>query len=1076
MKKLSIVFGVLFAILIFYVSATADETRILRQPDISKNKIVFVYGGDLWTAPIDGGRALRLTSHDGMETNPKFSPDGKYIAFSGEYDGNTDVYVIPSEGGKPVRLTYHPGGDYVVNWTPDGKSILFNSSRDSYSRFSRFFVVSKDGGMPEPLEIPMGYLASYSADGKFLAYTPLPNAFNTWKRYRGGLAPKIWIYNFADRSIKKIPHDKANDTNPIWLGDKIFFLSDRDRIMNLFSYDLKTEKVNQLSKNKNFDIKSASGNGELIVFESQGVLRLFDPLTGASKKIEIKVPAELLNIRPHFKKVADEIRSINISPNGKRALFEAHGEILTVPAEKGDVRNLTNSPGVMDRDPAWSPDGNYIAYFSDAGDEYALYIIDQMGEKKAEKITFKNPSFYYSPRWSPDSKKIVFTDKHLNLYYLDLDKNKPVLIDTDTYSHPQRSLDPVWSSDSKWIAYTKRLDNHLRAVFLYSLAEKKFHQITDGMSDALSPVFDLNGKYLYFLASTDAGLRSGWLDLSSYNTRVTRNVYLAVLRDDVPSPLFPESDEEKPAVDKKEEKKEDNQKKNGDETKDIRIDIKGIDQRILSLPIPAREYFNLQAAADSTILFLESIPNDQGAKLHRFTLKERKAEPFLEKVNDYVISANGKKLLYLSNKQYAITDVTGKPDPTKGKLNTAVMEVKVDPHAEWAQMYYEAWRINRDFFYDPNMHGIDWKKMRNKYAQFLPHVAHRSDLNFLIGEMIGELAVGHAYVGGGDYPEVERVPGGLLGADYEIVNDRYRIKKIYSGLNWNPDLKAPLTEPGVKVSEGDFILNVNGVDLKAPTNIYSLFEKTAGKQVTLKVNSSHIEEGSWQITVVPIANEGQLRNRAWVESNLRKVEQLSNGKVGYVYLPNTAGAGYQYFVRYFFSQLGKEGLVVDERFNGGGKAADYIIDMLDRPLLNYWATRDGKDISTPLASIFGPKAMIINEYAGSGGDAMPLYFKRRGIGPLVGKRSWGGLIGVYDYPRLMDGGFVTAPRIAIWSPDGEWEVENVGVYPDVEVEMIPAEVIQGRDPQLEKAVEVVLEELQKNPLPKKTRPKYPTDR
>ncbi len=1065
MKKLFFYLG--FTLFLFLPLFSLQETKLLRQPATNGKEIVFVYGGDLWTVSIKGGEARRLTAHPGMETSPRYSPDGKYIAFTGHYDGNIDVFVIPAEGGPPKRLTYHPESDLVEGWTPDSEKVLFRSGRYSYSRFNRLFIVDASGSFPEPLPMPMAEMGAFSPDGKFIAYTPLRNAFSTWKKYRGGRTTPIWIFNLSNYTYEEIPHINASDTFPIWIDETIYFLSDRNGTMNLFSYNLKSKKIVQLTYHKDFDIKWASGGGGIIVYECGGCIYVFDPNSKKSKKVSVFVPSDLINVRPRYIKVANQIQNFALSPTGVRAVFEVHGEILTVPAKKGDIRNLTQTPGACDRYPAWSPDGQSIAYLSDISGEYELYIIDQKGEKKPTRIKLGKPAFYYTPVWSPDGKKIAYTDNHLNLYYMDVTEKKPILIDSDTYSHPERSMHPVWSPDSKWIAYAKRLDNHFRAIFLYSLENREKYQITDGMSDAAYPAFDCNNKYLYFAASTDIGPRNCWLDLSSYNQRFTRSLYVVVLRKDLPSPFAPQSDEEK---------KEKKEKTKSEEKIEFRIDLENIDQRILALPVPARQYSHLLTATEGILFYLEYNPDTRNYILHRFDMKERKAKPFLKGINGYDISFDGKKLLYVAKKTWGIVNTSGKAKIGDGKINTEAMEVKIDPKAEWKQMFVEAWRINRDFFYDPGMHGVDWPKMRKKYGKFLPFVAHRSDLTFLIGEMIGELHVGHAYVGGGEYPKVERIPGGLLGADFEIVNDRYRIKKIYSGLNWNPDLRAPLTEPGVNVKVGDYILRVNGKELKAPTNIYSLFEKTAGKMVTLTVNSKPTEEGSRTVTVVPIASERALRNRDWIEGNLRKVHELSNGRVGYVYLPNTAGAGYTYFNRYFYAQLGKEALVIDERFNGGGYAADYIVDMLDRPLLNYWATRDGKDFTTPVASIFGPKVMIINEYAGSGGDALPLYFRRGGLGKLVGKRTWGGLIGIYDYPRLMDGGYVTAPRVAIWSPDGKWEVENIGVYPDIEVEFTPAEVIAGRDPQLEKAVEIVLQELEKNPLRKPKRPPYPIKR
>jgi len=1056
-------------ILILTVFIFADNgTKLLRQPDICKNRVVFMYGGNLWIAPIEGGKAIQLTSHPGMEYSPKFSPDGKYVAFSGQYDGNTDVYIVPSGGGSPVRLTFHPGSDIVLGWSPDGEKIIFRTGRISYSRFNRIFEISKKGGPPKPLPMPMAELATYSPDGKSMAYTPIINAFNTWKQYRGGRTTPIWIINLTTYEKKEIPHENASDTFPVWIGDTIYFMSDRNGIMNLFSFRIGSENVTQLTYFEDYDIKSVSGSAEKIVFDRAGNLYVYNPSTNTSEQMDIEVPSELIHTRPKYENVSREIRNASISPTGKRAVFEARGEILTVPAEKGDIRNLSNTTGACERYPAWSPDGKYIAYFSDKSGEYALYLIDQKGLSEPEIIEFKDPSFYYFIQWSPDSKKLAFTDKHLNLYYLNINDKKPVLIDSDNYSNPDRSLDPVWSKDSKWIAYAKRMDNYMRAIHLYSLEDKKTFQVTDGMSDASYPRFDKKGKYLFFTASTKTGLSSGWLDLSSYERRVMKNLYLVVLDKDLPTPFLPESDEEKI------EKKEKTDNETDEEEKDITIDLENINQRIVDIPVPEREYSNIQISEDEKIFYMAIKPGSRRSyNLYCFDIKERKEKEFLSGISFYDLSFDGKKLLYRSGSNWGIVKTSGSPNVGEGKLNLSEMEIKIDPKAEWKQMYLESWRINRDFFYDPGMHGRDWNKMYKKYSVFIPYVAHRSDLVFLIGELIGELQVGHAYVGGGDYPDIESVPVGLLGADYTIENGLYRIKKIYSGLNWNPDLRAPLTEPGVNVNEGDYILDVNGVELTASMNIYSLFENTAGKQITLLVNDRPEKEGSRRVTVVPIRSERGLRNMNWVEGNRKKVEDLSSGHAGYIYLPNTSVAGYEYFNRYFFANLDKEALVVDERFNGGGYAADYIVEILDRKFLNYWATRDGKDFKTPWGSVKGPKVMIINEYAGSGGDALPYYFRKMNIGPLVGKRTWGGLIGVYDYPRLMDGGYVTAPRVAIWDPKDGWIVENKGVPPDYEVEMNPKDIIEGKDPQLEKAVEVVMEQLKKNPVPEHKRPPFP---
>lgn len=1078
MKKANILVVCIF-LLIASASLSAGTTRLLHQPDIHGTKVVFVYAGDLWMAQDSGGEASRLTIHPGIEISPKFSPDGTWIAFSGQYDGNLDVFIVPVEGGEPKRLTYHPQGDVVLGWTPDGKKILFLSSRSSFSGFNRLFTVGLEGGFPEELPIPMAESGSYSSDAKKIAYNPISH-FQKWRRYRGGSTAAVWILNLSDFSYEEILHENASDINPFWMGETVYFLSDRERTMDLYAYNVQKKELKHLVQNGEYDIENMDGDGKRLVYESFGDIYIYNPADGESQKLEISVPSDFLYVRPHYENVSREIRSFNLSPSGVRAVFEAHGEILTVPVKKGDIRNLTNSPGVMDRYPAWSPDGKYIAYFSDKGGEYSLHIVDQKGVEGKKKIALEKPSFYYNPTWSPDSKKIVFTDKHMNVWYLDVESKKHVKVDTDLYSHPFRTLDPVWSPDSQWIAYVRKLENYFRAVFVYSLEQNKSYQITDGMGDALNPVFDPDGKYLYFTASTNAGQSAGWLDLSAFNRNIDMSIYLVVLQKDQPSPLAPESDEEEP---KKEEPKEEKPKKEAKkpekkeaEKKDngFKIDLENIGQRIIALPVPPKIYSQLRAIKGK-LFFLESasttIFGPPVGTITQFDFKERKASPFLPGVLAYAVSADGKKLIYNSPGSWGIVDTAGKPKPGDGRLNLASMQIFVDPRLEWKQMLHEAWRINRDFFYDPGMHGVDWESMRERYMAFLPYVAHRSDLNFLISEMISELCVGHAYTGGGSFPEVQRVPGGLLGADYKIVENRYQIKKIFSGLNWNPNLRAPLTEPGIQVSEGDYIIKVNGRELRAPTNIYSLFEQTARKQVVLTLSSSPDGKESREVTVVPVPSEFGLRNMAWVEGNRKRVAKASGGKIGYVYLPDTGGGGYTYFNRYFFSQLNKEGLVIDERFNGGGFVADYIIDYLDRPLLNYWATRDGKPFATPFASVLGPKVMIINEYAGSGGDALPWMFRERKIGPLVGKRTWGGLIGIYDYPVLMDGGTVTAPRLAIFSKDSQWIVENEGVAPDYPIEVIPVDYIKGKDSQLEKAIGLVMEALKTMTVPKPVRPK-----
>jgi tricorn protease len=1058
------------------LGAQTEKPLLLQKPTINRTHVVFSYAGDLWIAPREGGEARRLTVGPGIETDPYFSPDGTLIAFSGEYDGNVDVYVVPATGGVPRRLTWHPDADRVVGWTPDGKRILFSSSRHSYTRVSRLFTVPVEGGFPEEVPLPMAEQGSYSPDGTRLAYVPLRPAFIAWKRYRGGRTTPIWIADLKDSRIEKIPRDNSNDFYPMWVGDRIYFLSDRNGRFSLFAYDLKSRQVREVVPNSGMDFKSASAGPDAIVYEQFGSLNLYDLKTGRTRRIPITLAGDLPTIRPSFERVARSIRDAGLSPTGVRAVFEARGEILTVPVEKGDIRNLTNSPGVADRYPAWSPDGRRIAYFSDESGEYALHIADQSGLGPTEKIPLDNPpSFYYSPVWSPDGKKIAYTDARLNLWYMDLEKKTPVKVDTDTYSKPERTLDPSWSPDSRWIAYTRQLRNHFRAVFIYSLEENKSRQVTDGMSDARYAAFDPNGELLYFTASTDTGPASGWLDMSGFNRPVSRNVYVIVLRKDLPSPLAPESDEEKPQEAAK--PKEPPKKEETGAAPRVRIDFDNISQRILALPIPARNYSGLWVGKSGILFLAEAEPVTQRMRqtvnIHRFDLKTRKTDRFLEAVRFFDVSHNGEKVLYRKGDQWAVAGAAQPPKPGEGVLRLDAMEVRVDPKAEWRQMYREVWRIERDFLYDPGLHGLDLAAVMKKYEPYLDGIAHREDLNYLFSEMLGELCLGHVRAGGGDVPEIRRLGVGLLGADYRIENGRYRFARIYSGENWNPDLRAPLTQPGVNVQEGEYLLAVNGREVRPPDNLYSFFEGTAGKQVRLRVGPDPSGAGSREVTVVPVESEAMLRHYAWVEGNRRKVDQMTGGRVAYVYLPNTGEAGYASFNRYYFSQIDKQAAIIDERFNGGGMAADYIIDSMRRSLMNYWTTRYGEIFTTPLAAIFGPKVMIINEYAGSGGDAIAWYFRKARLGPLVGKRTWGGLVGIFGFPPLIDGGMVTAPNLAFFNTEGDWEVENRGVPPDIEVEFDPAAWRQGRDPQLEKAVEIVLDALKKNPPPVPKKPPYP---
>ena len=1077
----------------------AEETPLLaNSPTVSKTQVVFAYGGYLWSVPRDGGDARQLTT-GGHEGVPVFSPDGKWMAFTGQYDGNADVYIMPAGGGEPVRLTWHPGQDWVVGWTPDSKRVLFFSDREAYADFTRFYTVTVEGGVAEALPMWRAFSGSYSPDGTRIAYVPNFQWQEAWKRYRGGQTTPIYIVRLSDLALEKVPRENSNDSHPVWFGDTVYFLSDRNGPVTLFAYDTKSKTVKQVIENKGLDFKSLSAGPDALIFEQFGGIYVFDLKDGKSKKVTIRIAGDLPATRPHYVKVGDKIQNAAISPAGARAVFEARGEILTVPGEKGDIRNLTRTPAVAERDPAWSRDGKSIAYFSDESGEYALHIVDQSGSKTVKKINLGNPpSYFYSPLWSPDGKKIAYTDKRLNLWYVDVEKGTPVKVTTDRYDDPTSGFSETWSPDSKWLTYAKPLENHLRAVFVYSVETGKESQITDGISDARYPVFDKGGKSMFFAVSTDVGLSAGWLDLSSFQHPVLRSVYAAVLKKGDPSPVEPQSDEEKAAEEKKDSAdkgKEADKNKEGDKSKEgekgkegekkkeepikVTIDLEGIGQRIVALPIKPANFVSLDTGK-AGILFLSETADVPRFEEHtpvtvsKFDLTTRKTEPFIGGINGFAVSANGEKVLYRQGPGWFIAKTDAAPKPGDGALKLDEMEVYVDPRPEWNQMYHEVWRIQRDFLYDPHHHGLDLNAAEKKYATYLKGLGGRADLNYLFREMLGEITIGHMFIGGGDVPEPKRVKGGLLGADYKIENGRYRFARVYNGENWNPDLRAPLTQPGVDVKPGDYLLEVEGREVRPPAEVHSFFENTAGKQIKIKVGPNADGKDAREVTVVPLPSEFALRNRAWEEDCRRKVDELSGGKLAYVHVPDTAVGGYLNFNRFYFAQVGKQGAVIDERYNHGGEVADYIIDMLKRPLRNCAISREGEAFCSPLAQIYGPKTMIINEMSGSGGDALPWMFRQDKIGPLIGTRTWGGLVGIYGYPPLLDGGYVTAPRVAIYGLKGEWEVENRGIAPDIEVENDPASVASGHDRQLEKAVEVTLEALKKNPVVIPEHPPYPT--
>jgi tricorn protease len=1074
-----------------------EECRLLMEPDIQGDRIVFMYGDDLWTVARTGGVATRLTTHVGEERFPKFSPDGRTIAFTGEYDGNVDLFTIPATGGEPKRLTWHPDPDIAAEWYPDGTSILFRSRRASGTwRFDRFFRIPAAGGFEEMLPLPTGGYASFSPDGGQIAYVNPAYDFRTWKRYQGGLAPDIWIYDFAKNVSEKITDWPGADEWPMWYRRTIYYASDRGgRTANLWAYDLDKKTHRQVTTFADADIKWPSLGSDAVVFEKGGSLWVMDLPSEKTARIQVLVPSDKPETRAEYRNVAKWIGGWDLSPSAKRAVLEARGDLFTVPAEKGEVRNLTRSPGTRERDPAWSPDGKWVAYLSDRSGEYEIHVIPSDGTGADRQVTKGGTTFRFGPRWSPDSKKIAFSDKTRTLYWCDVAGGAITRVDKGEFGEIH---DYTWSGDSRFIAYSKNGANYFGIVMLYSLESGKTTPISNGLTDDFAPAFDPEGKWLFFVSRRTFDLAAFAFDLG-YRAASTDKIYAVTLRADLPSPVAPQSDEETGEAAKDDKAAKDEKDggaageeggktgKGGKEGKAAakgpepwKIDLAGIGGRQAEIPVPPGRYDGL-TVVKGKILYLAldmPDPNEDGpptGALHLYDLDKREDKTILSGIDaGYSASKDGAKVLYRSKETFGIVDAAEGKKVGDGKIKTDALMAVVDPPKEWLQMFNEAWRLERDFYYDPKMGGADWKAVGDKYRALLPYVAARRDLNYILGELIGELSTSHTYVGGGELPDLPRSQAGLLGADYDLDarSGVYRFKRVFRERDWNSPIAAPLGEPGVDVREGDFLLAVNDRPLRAPENLYAAFVGTAGRQTRIAVGSSPDDPKPRVFTVRPIADETRLRYTAWVAANRDRVAKATDGRIAYIHVPDTAMGGIMEFTKQYYAQIDKEGIIVDDRFNSGGFIPDFFVERLRRTTWSYWSERDGAAFRTPGTAIDGPKCMLINQYAGSGGDAFPYYFRLAAVGPLIGKRTWGGLVGISHNLPLVDGGVVTMPDFGFFDLTGKWTIENHGVDPDVEVENPPDALVAGHDPQLERAIAWTLEQLQTHPVKRPARPDY----
>lgn len=1061
---------------------------LMQHPTTNGRVIVFQFANDLWSVPIGGGSAVRLTNSPGEESLAFFSPDGTQLAFSGQYDGNTDAFVMPAEGGVPKRLTAHPGSDWVSGWTPDGKSVAFTSGMSTVLPYPRMFTVPAKGGVPRPLPLPGVTMGSFSPDGQSLAYVPTFKWQDAWKRYRGGQAYSIWIARLSDSKWSAIPKKRENIEQPMWIGDTIYYLSDARGPVGINSFDVKSGKVSEVVKGEGFDVKSATAGPNVIVYEKLGSINIFDLKTKTSTRVPIEIRGDFPEVRPGLKNLGASVSSAGISPSGQRAVVAARGRVFTVPAAKGDPRLMTEGDGIDRREPAWSPDGKTIAYITDERGRQELALLDAVSGDERYLALGDPPAYYNNPNWSPDSKKITYKDNRHTVWILDVETGRNTKVDSGTYTDPVITIEPRWSPDSKWITWSRDLDSHMNAVFLYSLESGKATQITDGLANAKSPVFDRDGKHLYFFASTNDGQSISWLDLSSLNqTNVTSSMYAVVLSKDGPDPLQPQSDEEpikeepKPAPPAQPDApKPDAPKPEAPKGPVTRIDLDSIEHRIFALPMPPQVYTRLDAGPAGTLIARVASPrvlatefNPVGS-LVKFSFADRQMAPLAQGVIAFTVNHNGDKMLLLQPGGVSIVSTMAPAQPGQGRLALEKLVARVNPKDEWKRMFHLVWRNEKMLFYDENLHGIDADAMDKRYAPFLDGIASRSDLNYLFTDMLGEISIGHMWAFGGDLPSTKVVPGGLLGADYTFENGRYKIARVFSGERWNPNLRAPLAQPGVNAKAGEYVLAINGKDLTDAMDIYETLEGKSNVQVKVKLGPNADGTGAREVVVVPIANEGALRMRAWGEDNRRRISEATGGLVGYVHVPDTGEGGWTEFNRYYYSQLGKTGMIIDERFNGGGFINNFMIDEMEKSLDALFTPRHGKDWPTPGAAIFGPKVMLVNEAAGSGGDLFPWLFRERKIGPVIGKRTWGGLVAAFGF-SLPDGGFVNSPNCAFYNPNGTWDVEGFGVEPDIEVELDPYLWRQGKDAQLERAIAEVTKLMKTYKYPSPTKPK-PADK